>query len=122
MALIKTVHQAPEYIDGGVLGRLERESTLVLLPDTLSPVGGRLTAGFRDGAQGLRVRAKEQGVTVELFLPEDSRPGTYSEHGADWILPLVLGVPAATVADLIAKEIQGRIDEWRERGLSRTPT
>jgi hypothetical protein len=94
---------------------------LVLLPDTLSPVEGQMVAGFRQGAQALRVRAKQEGVPVEVFLPEGSRAGHYAEHAADWVLPLILGVPVTVVAQLIANEIQLWIDDWREQGRSRVP-
>jgi hypothetical protein len=122
MAIRKTVHPAPEHLDAGELVRLRGEDALVLLPDTLSPVNGQMVAGFRERAQALRVRAKQEGVPVEVIVPEGARPGQYSEHAAEWILPLILGVPAATVAQLIANEIQRWIDEWHEQGRSRTPT
>ena len=94
----------------------------MLLPDTLSQVDGQSVAAFRQGAQALRVRAKHEGIPVEIVVPEGARPGKYSEHAADWVLPLVLGVPAATVGQLIANEIQRWLDEWREQGRSRMPT
>jgi len=93
----------------------------VLLPDTLSPVDGQMVAGFREGAQALRVRARQKGVPVEIVVPESARPGHYSEHAADWVLPLILGIPTGVVSSLIANEIQRWIDEWREQGRSRTP-
>lgn len=122
MAVRKTVHPAPEHLDIEELVRRRREDVLVLLPDTLSPIDGRMVAGFRQGTQALRVRAKQEGIQVEVVVPEGARPGHYSEHAADWVLPLILAVPAATVAQLIANEIQRWIDEWREQGRSRTPT
>jgi hypothetical protein len=94
----------------------------VLLPETLSPINGQMVAGFRDGAQTLRVRAKQEGVPVEVVVPEGTQPGHYAEHTADWVLPLILGLPTATVAQLLANEIQRWIDDWRDRGRSRTPT
>lgn len=94
----------------------------MLLPDTLSPVDDQMVAGFRHGAQALRVRAKQEGIPVDVVVPEGARPGQYAEHTADWVLPLVLGVPAKVVAQLIANEIQRWIDEWREQGRTRTPT
>jgi hypothetical protein len=54
-------------------------------------------------------------------VPEGARPGHYAEHGADWVLPLILGVPVGVVAQLIATEIQRWIDEWRDQGRSRMP-
>jgi hypothetical protein len=120
MAVGKSVYRAPEHLDASELaGR--RQDALVLLPDTLSSVGGQLVAGFREGAQALRVRAKQEGVPVEVVVPEGARPGHYSEHAADWVLPLILGVPTTVVGLLIANEIQRWIDEWRDAGRSRIP-
>jgi hypothetical protein len=121
MALRKTVHPAPEHLDAGELVGERRKGALVLLPDTLSPVDGQMVAGFREGAQALRVRAKQEGLPVEVVVPDGARPGRYSEHTADWVLPLILGVPVATVGQLIANELQLWIDEWRAKGRSRTP-
>jgi hypothetical protein len=121
MAVRKTVNPAPEHLDVRELARLQCGDALVLLPDTLSPVDGQMVAGFRQGAQALRVRAQEEGVPVKVIVPEGARPGHYSEHAAEWVLPLILGVPAATVAQLIATEIQRWIEEWRAGGRSRIP-
>jgi hypothetical protein len=122
MAVRKTVRPGPEHLDAADLVSRRREDALVLLPDTLSPVDGQMVAGFREGAQALRVRARQEGVPVEVVVPDGARAGHYSEHAADWVFPLILGVPAATVAQLIANEIQRLIDQWREQGRSRTPT
>lgn len=123
MAVRKSVYPAPEHLEDRELVT-RREDALVLLPDTLSLVDGQMVAGFREGAQALRVRARQEGIPVEVAVPEGSRPGHYAEHGADWVLPLplILGVPVATVGQLIANEIQRWIDEWREQGRSRIPT
>lgn len=80
-----------------------------------------MVAGFREGAQALRVRARQEGIPVEVVIPEGARPGRYAEHGADWVLPLILGVPVTTVAQLISNEVQRWIDLWREQGRSRMP-
>ena len=121
MAMRKTVYAAPEHVDGeDLVGR--GKDALVLLPDTLSLVDGQMVAGFRQGAQALRVRAKQEAVPVEVVVPEGARAGHYSEHAADWVLPLILGVPAMIVGQLIANEIQRWIDEWREQGRSRMPS
>lgn len=122
MALQKTVRAAPEHLEGAELLERQGANALVLLPDTLSAVDGQMVAGFRQGAQALRVRAKQEGVPVEVVVPEGARPGHYAEHAADWVLPLILGVPAAAVGTLIANEVQRWIDEWRGEGRSRTPT
>jgi hypothetical protein len=119
MAVHKSVYPAPEHLDAT---GFEPRDALVLLSDTLSPVAGQMVAGFRDGAQALRVRARQSGVPVEVVVPEGARPGHYSEHAADWILPFILGVPVATVAQLIATEVQRWIDGWRKEGRSRIPT
>ena len=122
MAIRKSVHPGPEHLDAGELAGRQREEALVLLPDTLSPVDGQMVAGFRQGAQALRVLARQKGVPVDVVVPEGAKPGHYSEHAADWVLPLILGVPATTVAHLIANEVQRWIDDWREQGRSRMPT
>jgi len=122
MAMRKSVRPGPEHLGAGELVSRRREDALVLLPDTLSAVDGQMVAGFREGAQALRVRAKQEGIPVEVVLPEGARPGHYSEHAAEWVLPLLLGVPATAVGLLIANEIQRWIDEWREQGRSRIPT
>jgi hypothetical protein len=121
VAVGKSVYPAPEHLDASELvGR--REDALVLLPDTLSSVDGQLVAGFREGAQALRVHATQEGIPVDVVLPDGARPGHYSEHAADWVLPLILGVPDTVVGLLIANEIQRWIDAWRQQGRSRTPT
>lgn len=120
VAVHKSVYPTPSHLDAIEL--VAREDALVLLPDTLSEVNGQMVAGFRAGAQALRVRAKQAGVPTEVVIPEGARAGHYAEHAADWVLPLVLGVPTMTVAQLIAGEVQRWIDDWREQGRSRTPT
>src|SRR3954467_14515032 len=121
MAVRKTVHRAPEHLDVGELARLQGGDALVVLPDTLSPVDGQMVAGFRPGAQALRVRAEEEGVPVTVLVLNGARAGRYSEHAAEWVLPLILGVPAASAAQLIANEIQRWIAEGREQGRSPIP-
>jgi hypothetical protein len=121
MAIRKSVGPGPEHLDADELISRRREDALVLLPDTLSPIDGQMVAGFREGAQALRVRAKQEGVPVEIVVPKGAQPGHYSEHAAEWVLPLILGVPVAAVAQLIANEIQRWIDEWRAHGRSHTP-
>jgi hypothetical protein len=121
VAVRKTVHSAPEHLDSAVLIR-QQQDRLVLLPDTLSQIDGQMVAGFRAGAQSLRVAARQEGIPVDVVVPEGARPGRYAEHAADWVLPLILEVPAATVAQLIAAEVQQRIAVWRQQGRSRMPT
>ena len=95
---------------------------LVLFPDEISVVGGEEVAGFRPEAQALRVEAMREGVEVELAVPGGVRPGIYSEHAADWVLPLVLEVPNSIVAGLIANYLQRRFDAWRLSRGSHVPT
>ena len=105
------------------LAGLVAPNRLVLLPDQIVERDGQLIAGFRSDAQALRVRAGEAGIDVELVLPGGATPGIYSEHAADWVLPLILGVPGSAVGTLIANELQRRINAWREhRGSSAQPT
>ena len=87
----------------------------------LAPADGDLIGGFPE-AQGLRVAAIEQDVPVELALPAGAKPGYYSEHAADWVLPLILGVPTSVVSSLIATYLQRRLDTWRSGGGERPPT
>jgi hypothetical protein len=94
---------------------------LVLIPDTISEVSGRPVAGFRPDAQALRVLAAEAGIEVELAHPDDVEPGIYSEHDADWVLPLMLELTNGVTAGLVANYLQRRLDEWRGHN-SGTPT
>jgi hypothetical protein len=95
---------------------------LVMFPDEVTVVEGTQVAGFRRDAQALRARAREAGIEVELVMPRGARPGIYEERTADWVLPLILGVPGSVVATLIATELQRWIGDWRRRGERRAPT
>jgi hypothetical protein len=95
---------------------------LVLIPDEVSPVDGQTVAGFRPATQALRVRAKEAGVPVQLVVPEGAVAGQYAERAAEWVLPLLLGVPGQVVGQLIANYLQDRLDHWRGKGNTRVPT
>jgi hypothetical protein len=112
--------EAPEHVAQLVRGR-DAATTLVLIPDDLAQVDNDVVAGFRVDAQDLRVAALEAGLPVEVALPPGARAGHYTEHAADWVLPLILGTPAAVVATLIATHVQRRLDAWRAGGTSRTP-
>src|SRR4051794_32654358 len=115
MPVRRRVRAAPDHLEFAEL--IDRDpSTLVFLPDAISPVDGEMVAAFRERAQALKVGAKNAGVTVEFMAPAGVRVGVYSEHAADWVLPLILGVPGATVATLLATQIQGWLDEWRKKG------
>ncbi len=96
-------------------------SGLVLLPDSISPVNGTNIAGFRDGTQELRVAALELDLPVKLALPEGTKPGQYSEHSADWVLPILQGIPTSIVADLVAVYILDRWRAWKASGKTREP-
>lgn len=96
-------------------------SGLVLLPDTVSPVGDELVAGFRDGTQELRVAAIEQGISAAVVRPDGTKPGHYSEHAADWVLPIVQGVVSGAVANLVSGYVQRRWAAWKQSGQSRDP-
>jgi hypothetical protein len=98
--VVDRTREAPDDIAALAADRSAVEG-LVLLPDALSLVDGDLVGGFSPEAQGLRVAAIEQGVPVELALPAGAKPGYYSERAADWVLPLILGVPTSVVSSLI---------------------
>ncbi len=122
MALLEKSHDAPTHLPSAdELLTMRRSGALVLFPDEVSSVEGQPVAGFREGTQELRVGAKRIGLDVELVVPEGAKPGHYSEHAADWVLPLVLSMPTAVVATLIANQLQVWIDRWRDTGASRMP-
>lgn len=102
---------------------LATEGTVVFLPDTVDTVGEKVVAGFRPETQELRVDAIDAGLDVELWIPEGATPGTYSEHAADWVLPLLIGMPADIVAMLVAAALERRLAIWRAtRSAGRSPT
>jgi hypothetical protein len=106
------------------LRTLAADGALVLLPDRVSLVGNETVAAFREDAQALRVRGREAGLRVELSAPAGARLGVYREHAAEWILPVAvfLGAQAANViSNLIANEIQRRLDAWRGTHTGRAP-
>ncbi len=76
IAIRTTVHSAHEHLDPDELVRRRREDALVLLPDTLSPVDGQIVAGFRQGAQTSRVRAKQGASRSRWSGPRARGPGT----------------------------------------------
>jgi molybdopterin-biosynthesis enzyme MoeA-like protein len=121
VSITDRVSEASDDITALAAGRSASEG-LVLLPDVLSPIDGELIGGFRPPAQALRVSALKRGIPVELALPEGAKAGFYSEHTADWVLPLILGVPTAIVASLVATQLQRGLDAWRSRGTARVPT
>ena len=82
---------------------------LLLLPEQTQVEDNTTIAPFRSYAQDLRVLAREQGHSAELVVPEGARPTIYSEHAADWVLPVVFSVPATVAANLIAEWIDRRL-------------
>lgn len=82
---------------------------LIILPDRIDTAGERRVAAFRGDAQELRVRAKQKGLEAQLLAPADAELAVYSEHAADWVLPVVvsavLAVPSALVADMLHDRI-----------------
>lgn len=123
MTVRETVHAAPEHLaDVAQLVTLRARGGLVLLPDTVSVVNDRVIAGFGPDAQALRVAAREVGMSVELLTPPGAQPGVYSEKAADWVLPVVLSVPGTLVAQLVANELQRRIDRYRGGRTCQIPT
>lgn len=121
MTVTTTVRDPPAHVPSvAVLAPFVDRAALVLLPDSLSTANGQTIAGFRDGTQQLRIAARQAGVHVEVLLPPGAEPGRYSEHDADWVLPLVLGVPASVIAALIAAQVQS----WLARAKhgDRVPT
>jgi hypothetical protein len=123
MTVRETLHEMPEHtMDVAQLVTLRDGGGLVLLPDNVSVVNDRLIAGFRPDAQALRVAAREAGVPVELVTPPGAQPGVYSEKAADWVLPVVLAVPGTVVAQLVANELQRRIDRYRHGRAGQMPT
>lgn len=89
---------------------------VVIFPEKVEEMRGELTAAFRPDAQAIRVDAAAAGIEVELWTPAGARRGVYEEHAADWVLPLILGIPLNLVTGLVANLIQERIDAWRARG------
>lgn len=95
------------------LAKLVGEDRLVLLPDQVVAAGDERIAGFRPESKALRVDALDAGLEVDLVVPAGARAGEYSEHAADWVLPLILSVPGSAIGILVANEIQRRLDAWR---------
>jgi hypothetical protein len=96
--------------------QLQTAADVVLLPDRVDRErDGALVAAFREEAQALRVEALRAGFTVELARPAEATLAAYREHAAEWVLPLILSVPAGAAAQLVANFLQRRLDELRSR-------
>lgn len=79
--------------------------TVTLLPDRVTKHEGRTLAAFRPDTAELRAVLRDSGVGVELAAAPDAELATYSEHSADWVLPVVLfvsGIPVGVVTGVIA--------------------
>jgi hypothetical protein len=88
---------------------------LLLLPEEIRESERGNIAPFRADAQELRVVARENGLQAELVIPAEAQPAVYSEHAAEWVLPVILSLPAGVAVNLISTWIQGRLDK-RKRG------
>ncbi len=100
------------------------DNILVLLPEQVTEAKGELFASFREDAQSLRVHGTQVGLDVRLHAPPGARLGVYREHTADWVLPLLAfaaGGANNVVWNLVANEIQRRLDHWRQGGSGREP-
>lgn len=88
---------------------------LLILPEDTRDRAGSKVAPFRAYAQELRVVARESGMQAELVVPDRTQVAVYSEHAAEWVLPVVFGVPASVAATLVANWIQARLNSRRRR-------
>ena len=116
MAVTEKIGPAPQYLQS--LPPSTPDEGLVLYPDQISTVGDDLVAAFRPDAQALRVAAAERGISVVVAAPENAKKGIYSEHSADWVLPLI-GIPTSVVASLIADYLRHRLRGWRANSSER---
>jgi hypothetical protein len=86
---------------------------LLLLPEDTRDCAGSKVAPFRRYTQDLRVVARESGIRADLVVPDGTQVAAYSEHAAEWVLPVVFGIPASVVATLVANWLQARMDSRR---------
>ena len=91
---------------------------LVLLPDRLTERDGVVAAAFRGEAQALRVRAQASGHSVLLLAPEGAELAVYSEHAADWVLPVVVAAALAIPGNLVADLLHDAVREARTQQTS----
>src|SRR3954453_22209281 len=75
--------------------------------------GSQPRAAFRADAQLLRVAGDSIDVEVALASPEGAERTIYSEHAADWILPIVMELSKGVAAELIASAIVRRLKGLR---------
>jgi hypothetical protein len=114
VAISEQTIPVPDFWPGaGELLARSREDGLVLLPDDVRDLDGRLTASFRESAQNLSVRARSEGVAVEFVTPPGAERGMYRERAADWVLPWIVSIPTGVAIGLIVNEIQRVIDGAR---------
>jgi hypothetical protein len=110
VATTERIVDAPDHWP--VAEELERRASgdvLVILPEEVGEVDGKLTAFFRPEAQALRAKAMQAGLTPLMLAPEGAEVAGYSEFAADWVLPVIvaasLAIPAQIVADVLVDRI-----------------
>jgi hypothetical protein len=116
MAIQEIVRPGPDFLDD--LVHPEDNDGLILYPDRVETHGGDLIAAYRPDAQALRILAAKRGVTVVIAGPEDAKKAIYSEHAADWVLPLI-DIPTGVVAALMADYLKARLKAWKEGSQER---
>ena len=116
MAVRETYSEVPSILDE--LGGLDELASdgLVILPERVIRADAGTVATFRADAQELRVRAAERGLVARLAAPDGASLAVYREHAADWVLPLLLGVPASVIASLVADIIGRRLKSEKPDG------
>lgn len=110
MAIKETTGPAPDFLDD--ISRPDISEGLIIYPDRIEVDGDNRVVAFRPDAQALRVVVAEQGVPVVVVAPDDATKGIYTEHAADWVLPLI-ELPTGVVSGLIAEYLLARLRGWR---------
>jgi hypothetical protein len=115
MAVKESVHPAP-----GFLADLFEHETggLTLFPDRIEAHDDVVVASYRPDAQALRVVAEQLGLKVTVVAPKGAKKGIYTEHAADWVLPLI-EIPDAVVAAFIVAYLDHRLKGWRAGSSAR---
>lgn len=110
MTIAESTTLASDFLDNLVSS--DAPDGLILYPDRVDNDGDDLVAAFRPDAQALRILAAERGIPVTVVTPDDAKVGIYTEHAADWVLPVV-SIPTSVVATLIADYLRYRLHGWR---------
>ncbi len=119
----RTVDAPESWPDIATLRDLGKDGRVVLLPDQITSVNGAVTAAFRDDAQALRVAARRAGLEVTMSMPDGAVASVWREHDATWVVPFVLSIPVGVAANLVANEIQRKLDHLKaNRGGLPMPT